>query len=286
MKKQKKKPLLKRLKYKNILILLVSVAVLVSVVLLIKKAAKTVGNNTADSSSVSSKSDSSQDSDSSDDSKIDSPNTDGVLGKIDFQYKKFSDAQISEGTLALISPNYVFGGITPTDCVSCYDYMYNENRDKLFSIKSSDVKARVAVLEAVNKMMCEFYKTYGTANMVLMSGYSGSDKGSDLATGYSVDFSLLNSDGSYSKFNAVGSYQWIAQNAYKYGLILRYPELESANTGVTGETGIMRYVGQPHSQIMSKNDMCLEEYLAYIKNHNYENAVGYTTDDGSNYAIY
>ena len=57
-------------------------------------------------------------------------------------------------------------------------------------------------------------------------------------------------------------YAWLAENAYKYGFICRYPEKKSEITGISNEPWHYRYVGKSAAQEMFFADICLEEYLA------------------------
>lgn len=279
-----KKPLYKRLKYQNIFFAVALIAFVIFLVVLIKNS--TANDDSSSSSGVDSSSTDSIVDNSSNDSSDVQTNPDTVLGKIEYTYLKFSETAMHEGTLILVSPNYSYTGTTPQDCISSYDYMFNDNRDKLFSIKNNEVKAKGIVLENIKDMMSDFYSLYGSASIVLMNAYNPNDKLSEFAAGYSLEFFYHNSDGSYSVFNPIGTYSWIADNAYRYGFILRYPNEKATVTGMNDSAGVLRYVGMPHSQIMYKNNMCLEEYLEYLKNYSYDNAIGYTTDDGKNYAIY
>lgn len=56
-------------------------------------------------------------------------------------------------------------------------------------------------------------------------------------------------------------YQWLAQNAYRYGFILRYPEGKESITGIDYEPWHYRYVGKEAAQEMQAEGVCLEEYL-------------------------
>jgi len=60
---------------------------------------------------------------------------------------------------------------------------------------------------------------------------------------------------------------WLAANSYRYGLILRYPQHATAITGIAFEPWHFRYVGRAHAYFMKRNNLVLEEYIAYI--HNY-----------------
>lgn len=57
---------------------------------------------------------------------------------------------------------------------------------------------------------------------------------------------------------------WLAENCYKFGFILRYPEDKTEITGVSFEPWHFRYVGRYHASKMNELDMCLEEYCEYL----------------------
>ncbi|HDR4465149.1 TPA: M15 family metallopeptidase [Bacillus cereus] len=59
--------------------------------------------------------------------------------------------------------------------------------------------------------------------------------------------------------------KWIEKNAWKYGFILRYPSDKTDVTGIQYEPWYIRYAGLPHSTIMQKMNLALEEYLDYLK---------------------
>lgn len=50
-----------------------------------------------------------------------------------------------------------------------------------------------------------------------------------------------------------------------YGFIERYPKDKEQVTGISHEPWHFRYVGYPHSEIISKNGITLEEYIDFIK---------------------
>ena len=56
--------------------------------------------------------------------------------------------------------------------------------------------------------------------------------------------------------------QWLRENSYKYGYILRYPPDKSEITGINFETWHYRYVGKEAAQEIYEKGICLEEYLA------------------------
>ncbi|MDE6686798.1 MAG: M15 family metallopeptidase [Lachnospiraceae bacterium] len=56
-------------------------------------------------------------------------------------------------------------------------------------------------------------------------------------------------------------YQWLAENAYKYGFILRYPQGKEEITGISYEPWHFRYVGVENAQIIYEKQICLEEFI-------------------------
>ena len=55
--------------------------------------------------------------------------------------------------------------------------------------------------------------------------------------------------------------EWLAQNCWEYGFILRYPEGKEEITGISNEPWHFRYVGTRVSLDMKDTGLCLEEYL-------------------------
>ena len=56
-------------------------------------------------------------------------------------------------------------------------------------------------------------------------------------------------------------YAWLAENAYKYGFILRYPLGKQEITGTSYEPWHYRYVGEEAALVIYEQGICLEEYF-------------------------
>lgn len=54
---------------------------------------------------------------------------------------------------------------------------------------------------------------------------------------------------------------WLAENCYKFGFIIRYPEGKKAITGIEYEPWHIRYVGKEVAKYIYDNGITLEEYL-------------------------
>ncbi|PYE43809.1 M15 family metallopeptidase [Paenibacillus barcinonensis] len=99
----------------------------------------------------------------------------------------------------------------------------------------------------------ELYRQKGS-DYALPAGYSEHNLGLSLDVGSSLAAMSEAPEGA-----------WLEKNAWKYGFILRYPKDKVNVTGIQYEPWHFRYVGMPHSAVMAKNGMVLEEYLEMLK---------------------
>ena len=74
--------------------------------------------------------------------------------------------------------------------------------------------------------------------------------------GIAVD---INADTTKSSSDDV--YNWLAENAHKYGFIKRYPSNKTDITGVINEPWHYRYVGKEAASKIYSQGICLEEYI-------------------------
>lgn len=74
--------------------------------------------------------------------------------------------------------------------------------------------------------------------------------------GIAVD---INADGIHSTGEEV--YEWLGENAYKFGFINRYPSDKTEITGIINEPWHYRYVGITAATEIYNQGVCLEEYL-------------------------
>ncbi|MBR0349243.1 MAG: M15 family metallopeptidase [Clostridia bacterium] len=68
------------------------------------------------------------------------------------------------------------------------------------------------------------------------------------------------------KCKAEDVYDWLADNAHKYGFINRYPADKTDITGISNEPWHYRYVGVDAATEIHKKDLCLEEYIETLNN--------------------
>lgn len=85
---------------------------------------------------------------------------------------------------------------------------------------------------------------------------------SEHQTGLAVDVEGENKD--YDQFESTKEFDWIKDNAHKYGFILRYPKGKEHITGFKYEPWHYRYVGKDIAKYIYENNLTLEEYFKKI----------------------
>lgn len=106
---------------------------------------------------------------------------------------------------------------------------------------------------------------------------------SEHQTGLAIDFSQINNMSLGQNFAATTEGQWLENNSWKYGFVVRYAMDKMDITGIMYEPWHLRYVGVPHAEIMYKLDLCLEEYMDYISR---EKALDFTDYQGYTHRVY
>jgi D-alanyl-D-alanine carboxypeptidase len=94
--------------------------------------------------------------------------------------------------------------------------------------------------------------------------YSAVPGTSEHQTGLAIDVSSKSLGFKLSSnFSSSPEGIWLAENAYKYGYIIRYPEDKADITGYAYEPWHIRYVGIGLANYLYTNDLTLDEYYNY-----------------------
>ena len=161
----------------------------------------------------------------------------------------------------------------------------------------STYEAESTALAAFNKMIVDAYKNITDAKIVINTAYRNfADQTANSATpaGESefhtgLSFRLNDVSGKQMGIDndsLEGKYDWLYQNAHKYGFIVRYPDNKSLITGQTQLESIFRYVGVAHATYMKENGLCLEEYLELLRDYTYDKPLSIKGADGKSYQVY
>lgn len=87
---------------------------------------------------------------------------------------------------------------------------------------------------------------------------------SEHETGLAIDISSVNTKTLDQYVAEEGTNQWLMQNSYKYGFIVRYPADKVSITGVSFEPWHYRYVGVETATFIYNNNLCLEEFYDLV----------------------
>lgn len=227
--------------------------------------------------------------------------------KIIFTTEQFPTRDKFYGDLILVNNDHEYFSTGEEDLVSIME-MNDETGRSFFTAVDYTYTILRPVYEPMAQMVEDFYGLYYNDTLIIFGSYrthefqeqlyqndlaqNGEDSSTLVAkpgfseheTGYAFDFSeTVNYD-----YQGSGDFEWINENCYKYGFVVRYTEDKEAITQIRPEPWHFRYVGIPHAYYMTKNGLCLEEYIDLLReNYSYENEhLEVTDDDGNNYEIY
>ena len=200
------------------------------------------------------------------------------------------------GPLALVNSTheYKFPAQAEANLVKIWDYRtahtqgdtaYKTNMDKLL-----DGTAMVAV----HQWLTDFNKVTHEKNAIISSAYRTAEEQasfevpvgqSDHHTGFGVTLKIYDGVSTF-EFNSDPTYAWLSENAYKYGLVTRYPEDKSEITGISDYTNYFHFVGYGPAAYMQANNLCLEEFMTVIKDYSWQKPLQVTDANGQKWLIY
>ena len=196
---------------------------------------------------------------------------------IDFFYKKVKDIKNPDSLMVLVNKlNRLQSNYVPHDLeqislnyATNHKFLRKEAKEN-FEKLSSDAKKIGYSIIAVSAYRDYDYQENLFNNYVKEKGENYALKCSAKAghsehqTGLSVD--VMGSNNDYDQFEKSKEFDWMKNNSYKYGFILRYPKGKEYITGFKYEPWHYRYVGKDIASIIYTEGITLEEYYKkYIK---------------------
>ncbi len=208
-----------------------------------------------------------------------------------FQEQKMEPQAMAQGDLVLVNIDHGFDAESVTDLQTVYS-----GKTDSYYVRDASLAVRPYVLSNLNRWLDDFVQETGVTNVNVVAGHRTQAYQQDLYdnavanrglehaeryiahpgysehhTGLAIDFDTYYADsGASGDFDGSGTYRWIGENAWTYGFVQRYPDNKVAYTGIDFEPWHFRYVGLPHSYQMRQNDMCLEEYIDYLKDYPFD----------------
>jgi zinc D-Ala-D-Ala carboxypeptidase len=181
--------------------------------------------------------------------------------------------QIYEGNLLLVDRGHAVppeGGGEPA--VNLFEH---KELTKGFGLLDDTVRLSPDLTQKFEKMVSAAAKD-GVDHFLINSGYRDEDEQNELYEQMGAERAMpaghsehnlgmsLDIGSSLTEMNQAPEGRWLADNAWKFGFVLRYPKNKTAVTGIMYEPWHFRYVGLPHSAVMQEKNLTLEQYLAYL----------------------
>ena len=140
-----------------------------------------------------------------------------------------------------------------TDCraaglepIVCSAYRTQATQTRLYNNKVARVRASGVPEDQVEAEAARWVAKPGT---------------SEHQTGLALDIVAASYQILDEKQEDTAEQQWLMENSWKYGFILRYPSEKSDVTGIGYEPWHYRYVGKAAAAEIHRTGVCLEEYL-------------------------
>lgn len=176
--------------------------------------------------------------------------------------------------------------------------VYNRHKPHLYQQSGISAYMEKTALDALDIMLTDFATQSGNKQVQIRDAYRdlktqenyGVDPGhSDHHTGYGCVLRYVKDGGSGETHELAGdlsTYGWILEHCHEYGFITRYPTDKADKTGVEDYESYFRYVGVAHATYMKEADLCMEEYVEFLKTKTYKKPLNIKGADGKDYCVY
>lgn len=162
------------------------------------------------------------------------------------KYNKLEENYVPE----LVDIDNIYGkGKMQANAYNYFTEMCDSAREENITLKS------VSAYRSYNTQK-NLYNTYSKKGNA--DSYSARPGHSEHQTGLAVDINVASSS---SHFEKTKEYEWLINNSYKYGFILRYPNNKTFITGYKYEPWHFRYIGIEASTKIYESQITFEEYL-------------------------
>ena len=215
--------------------------------------------------------------------------------------------RVDWASFTVTATDTLHGDLVLVDDNHAYTFPSSESHlENIYNVWSANPQPRPYVLSglsalmdrdaliALDKMLADFAEETGDTNVQLRHAYRTLEEqeGKDIAPGYSDHHTGLGvalkyeKDGNAYDLALEPVYDWLYENCHKYGFVVRYPDDKEDITGIEEYNYYFRYVGVAHATYMHKEELCLEEYLEILKEHDEDHSLTIRGADGNKYEVY
>jgi D-alanyl-D-alanine carboxypeptidase len=197
---------------------------------------------------------------------------------------------ISNGSLILVNHDHGYEIPDNLDLVNIV-----EAKTGSYRVLNDNFQLSELLIEPLDDMMAAFHTATGNSTVAIISAFRNFDDQQRILNNYisrvgrtealrwaalpghsehhaglAFDFGIIES-GVRRTFHGTGVTAWFRRNSYRFGFILRFPADKTNITDTAHEPWHFRYVGLPHSYIMFRDNLCLEEYIEFLSDYTFDN---------------
>ncbi len=208
-----------------------------------------------------------------------------------------NEKQVYQGNLLLVNRQYPYKDDGKKGCIPV-----NSRFSKVFlkhdaanalefilgKISSGDSIVPVSGYRSLEEQMDIYYTSLKENGEDFTEKYVALPNHSEHQTGLAIDLGLNKKEIDFIRpdFPYNGICNEFRRIAPDYGFIERYAEEKESITGIAHEPWHFRYVGYPHSKIISARGFSLEEYIDFLKGYRDGNRLAFIQESGRRMEIY
>ncbi len=175
-----------------------------------------------------------------------------LVNKFYYLDKSFSPEEITNISLSYAYANNSVSKVTNDAYINMAT---NAKKDGIQLLANSTYRT----YERQEKVYKEYYDWYGEDYADKYAAHPGF---SEHQTGLALDIFTYNSN--MENFDQTEAFNWLMDNSYKYGFILRYPKGKEYLTGTNYESWHFRYIGEKDATKVHELGITFDEYYAYF----------------------
>ena len=215
--------------------------------------------------------------------------------RVDWASRTVTATATLHGDLVLVDNDHAYTFPDTEDHLAkIYDVWAANKQPRPYILTGLSAYMDKDALTALDEMLADFAKETGDTNVQLRHAYRTLEEqeGKEILPGHSDHHTglgvalMYEKDGTGYDLSLDSKYDWLYENCHKYGFIVRYPDGKEDVTGIEEYNYYFRYVGVAHATYMQKEDLCLEEYLEVLKEHDEDNSLTIRGADGNKYEVY
>ena len=189
-------------------------------------------------------------------------------------YSNIKNTDTTKGNLILVNKTYKLPNDYQVGDLKSIDLEFANEGHKLVEDAYNHYieMAKAAKKEGLNLLVTSSYRDYNFQNNLYNNyikehgkeeadTFSARPGHSEHQTGLAID--IVTKDSDFDSFEDTDEFEWLLENSYKYGFILRYPEEKEHITGYKYEPWHYRYVGVEYAKKIYDEGITFDEYYAY-----------------------